>query len=108
MRNKSNKIKREQRGVKRFFRNLDYRDFFYGMFSNWGIVVVSNILGLAFIDLIGIDLVKMFHPFAYLILSVALYFPALRLRDFRLGYLIGFLIGLIFLFKFYYPLFFGA
>jgi len=94
--------------IKNFLKSMHVKAFIYGMFSNWGLVVAANIFGIAFINLIGLDLVKMFHPLVYLVLSVALYFPIPNTRDFKLGWLVGFMIGLGFLFKYYYPLFFGA
>ncbi|MBU1252085.1 MAG: hypothetical protein KJ905_01910 [Nanoarchaeota archaeon] len=87
---------------------MNFKLFIYGMFSNWGLVVLANILGLFFINVIGIDLVKQFTPFLYALLSIGLYFPQPNSRDFRLGYIVAFLIGLGFLFKFYYPLFIGV
>ncbi|MDP3987105.1 MAG: hypothetical protein Q8P81_02655 [Nanoarchaeota archaeon] len=93
---------------KRALNGINYRVFTYGVFSNWGMVILSNVLGILFINIIGIDMVRVLHPFAYMVLSIALYFVSPNFRDFRLGWLVGFLLGLIFLFKFYYSLFFGV
>jgi len=93
--------------LKDLLKNTNLRLLVYGMFSNWGLIIAANILGLIFINIIGIDLVKKLSPFLYSILSIILYFPMPKSHDFRLGYMIAFLIGLIFLFKFYYPIFIG-
>ncbi|MBU2616645.1 MAG: hypothetical protein KKB79_01535 [Nanoarchaeota archaeon] len=96
------------KNVGRFLKGVNMKAFIYGMFSNWGLVVAANIFGIAFINIIGLDLVKVFHPIVYLVFSILFYFPSPKASDFRLGWLVGFVIGLGFLFKYYYPLFFGA
>ena len=101
-------MKKKNKGFKKILKETNFRFLFYGMFSNWGLVIASNIIGLAFINVIGINFVKLFHPLVYLLFSVVFYFPTPKLRDFRLGYLLGFAVGLVFLLKFYYPLFLGV
>ena len=91
----------------KFLKKVDFRLFIYGMFSNWGIIIFSNIIGLFFINSVGVDIVRRFSPFLYALLSIGLFFPMPKSKDFKLGYLIAFVIGLVFLFKFYYPLFLG-
>lgn len=93
------------KSLKRLFKRLDYRAFIYGAFSNWGLVILANIIGAFFINTIGIDIVRRFTPLIYLILGAAFFLPAPKSKDFRLGYLIAFIIGILFLTLFYYPLF---
>lgn len=92
------------KGLKRTFGRTDIKAMAYGMLSNWGIVVLANIVGSLFINIIGIDLVRIFTPALYLLLGLGFYFPSPKSRDFRIGYVFAFLVGLVLLTIFYYPL----
>jgi len=90
-----------------FLKGTNYKLVLYGIFANWGLVVVSNMIGFGLLRIIGIDLVNKFSPFLYAILSLIFFFPTPKSRDFKIGYMIGFVIGLVFLLLFYYPTFIG-
>lgn len=91
--------------LKYIWNRTDKKAIVYGAFSNWGLIVLANMVGMLFINTIGIDIVRNFSPLLYLVLGIAFYFTAPKSRDFRIGYLIAFVIGLLFLTLFYYPLF---
>ncbi|MEX0920420.1 MAG: hypothetical protein WDZ69_02450 [Candidatus Pacearchaeota archaeon] len=85
-------------------KRTDIKAVTYGMLSNWGLVILANIIGLLFVNTVGVNVVRNFVPFVYLILGIAFYFPAPKSRDFKIGYILAFVIGLALLTLFYLPL----
>ncbi|MEX0920720.1 MAG: hypothetical protein WDZ62_00445 [Candidatus Pacearchaeota archaeon] len=92
------------KNFKKIGKKTNFRALIYGMFSNWGLIVLSNIIGSIFTNTIGIDLVRKFIPALYLLIGIAFYFPSPKSRDFRIGYILAFVIGLILITLFYYPI----
>ncbi len=97
------KTKNKSHPLKKIKRILD-RDswkILYGMFSNWGLIVISMLTG-TFLGLItGSELAGKLLPLIYLTLSIGFYLPIKKSKDFRLGYIIGFILGEILLIQIY-------
>ena len=74
----------------------------YGMLSNWGLIVISMLVGTFLGLIISSELAGKILPIIYLALSIGFYFPIKELKDFRLGYIIAFILGELLLLIIYY------
>ena len=81
--------------------NLDSWMVVYGMLSNFGLIVISMLVGTFLGLIIDSELAGKLIPLIYLTLSIGFYFPMRISKDFRLGYIIGFILGELLLIRIY-------
>ena len=95
------KISHFSKKIKRIL-DMDSWKILYGMLSNWGLIVISMLVGTFLGLIIGAELAGKLLPMMYLVLSIGFYFPIKKLKDFRLGYIIAFILGELLLLVIYY------
>ena len=81
--------------------NLDPWKILYGMLSNWGLVLVSIIASICLTLVIDTKLAGNLIPLMYFFFSLVFYFPIRKLKEYRLGYIIAFILGETFVLKIY-------
>ena len=95
------KTKNKSHPLKKIF-NQDPWKVLYGMLSNWGLIVISMLVGTFLGLIISSELAGKLLLIMYLALSIGFYFPIKKLKDFRLGYIIAFILGELLLLVIYY------
>ncbi len=84
-----------------FFKSLDSIIIFFGMLSNFGIVVVSAVFLDIFYNIFQTNLENFFIPlfFIHIIFSIGIFFAIGKSKSFKIGYIIGFALIMLFLIK---------
>ena len=74
-------------------KNLSEKDpwkILYGMFSNWGLIVIASLVTM-WINIFTIS--KLILPLTYLIFTIGFYNPIKNLKNYKLGGVIAFILG---------------
>ncbi len=95
-------MKKSKSSFKKIWKTLNSWVVLYGMFSNFGLIVISMLAGTYLTLIITPELASKLIPPIYLFLSIGFYFPIKKLKDFRLGYIMAFILGEILLLTVYY------
>ncbi len=82
--------------------NLDSWMILYGMLSNFGLIIISMLVGTFLGLLISSISMGKFIPLIYLILSIGFYFPIKISKNFKIGYIVGLILGEALLLTLYY------
>ncbi len=93
-------VKNERHFFNKIF-NRDCWRVLYGMFSNWGLIVISMLVASFLKLIISSELTEKLLPLIYLTFSIGFYIPIKKLKDFRLGYIIAFILGELLLISIY-------